>query len=136
MPVVYPASRAMRTMLARSKPCAATTRQATSAISSRRWEWSTIFGMVRCYRGLHRLCIGGPVRLEADIRRLETDVRRARSLPLVLEVDRAAGEQVDPSGHRESHQHGDVRASERSRHGPRVERRAEERDHDDEADQV
>src|SRR6516225_958613 len=108
----------MRTMLARSKPWAATTRQATRAISSRRWAWSTILGMRGCYRALHRLYVGGFVRLEAD-------VRRTRSLPLVLEVDRAAGEEINAGRHRQSHQHGDVGAAERPCHRPGVDRGAE-----------
>src|SRR6516225_8934958 len=54
MPVVQPAARAMRTMVACSKPCCATTRQAMSAISSRRFSWSTIFGIASARPRLDR----------------------------------------------------------------------------------
>src|SRR6516162_6162608 len=82
-----------------------------------------------CYRASSRLCIGGLVRLEAD-------VRGTCALPLALEVERTAGEEINPGCHRETDQHGDIGAAERTGHRPGVDRGTEERDHDEEADQV
>src|SRR5580658_7830048 len=118
----------MRTMLAWSKPCSATTRQATRAISSRRCAWSTIFGIARWYWESRALCSRALVRVEAG-------VGRRRLTPFVFPIEGAAGEQVDARGHRQPHQHGDVGAAERARHRP-LERGAEEGDHHDEADDV
>src|SRR5256885_5525124 len=63
----------------------------------RRWYWQL--------RGLGSCCV---VRIEAR-------VRGGRPLAVLVQVERAAGEQVDAGGDRQAHQHGDIGPAERAR---------------------
>src|ERR1700719_4270864 len=77
----------MRTMVAWSKPYCATTRQATSAISSRRCSWSTILGMAPPVRGLQ-------VRELRAYRRVHRRGFPARGIHVQVQLLRAGNERL------------------------------------------